>query len=154
MTQKFLLVWLIAPLLFGCAGAKQVLNGPEMIETMDLSTYRVVDASGSNQLSLLEIIADGQTGKIDYLVIRAPLSGFDIDIRTTPFRPEQVILIPLKLATINIVGKQIKLQVGMQEVNDSPYFSLPIDSLPENWRKIVDQYWYPRFEKRNELVKK
>ena len=145
MKRKSLLVWLmlllVTTLLFGCARPETILNDQEMLELKDISNYQVVDITGSNRFPVFDMMVDDRSWKVDFIVIKAPLSGFDMDIRTAPFRSKQILMIPQQFADLEVETKQFKLKVGLSALNNSPHFSLPIHLLPNDWRDTVDQYW-------------
>jgi hypothetical protein len=143
------LLFLLATFLSsGCSGLHLISKGQIWIGAMAISSYRVVDATGANRMPVIDLIVDDRSGNVDYIVIRTPFSGFDLDIRTAPFHSDQILLIPRQLSALEPETMEIKLQVGMQALNNSPRFSLPINSLPDDWRNVVDQYWFPIMEEK------
>lgn len=141
-----LLFLTIVPLCFGCTGSNLISNELEMVGVMEISAYPVVDITESYQLEVSDIIFDYKSSEIDYLVIKTPLSGFDLDIRTAPLRSNQIIMVPYQIAELEVETGQLILQTGILELENAPQFSLPVDSLPGNWRDTVDQYWVPLIE--------
>ena len=141
MKRIFLLHCLVIPLLFGCASSTSSLNDQETLGVQSLSSYHVVDSTGSNRLPVFDMMVDERSGKLEYILIKAPLSDSDMDIRTAPFQSKQIILIPQQFADLEAETRQFRLQVGLPVLNNAPHFSLPIPSLPNDWRATVDQYW-------------
>ena len=138
------LFFLLAALLFiGCTSTKPRATENHMIRMMDLPSYHVEDRSGTLILPVADIIVNNQSGEIEYLAVEVPLSGFDLDVRTAPYHSNQVILIPWQLANLEMEKKLFVLQVGVHELTESPRISPLITAYPGNWREIVERYWKP-----------
>lgn len=128
-------------LLLGCTASKSTVIEEPFLEMMDIPSYRVEDVSGSITLPVVDLIVDYQSGEIGYIAVKAPLSGFDLDIRTAPYQSNQIILIPGRLADLDVEGERFKLQVGVQELASAPSFGPTVEELPGDWREAVDLYW-------------
>jgi hypothetical protein len=139
--QSFFLLAVL--LLIGCTGSKTGATEEQMIGMMDLPSYHVEDSSGTLILPVVDIIVNYQSGEIEYLAVEAPLSGFELDIRTAPYHSNQVILIPRQLANLEREKKRFTLQVGVQELVEAPRISPLAAANPSSWRDVVERYWKP-----------